>query len=612
MKHMRNIEKGLHSFLSTVAWCLSFSWKSSKLYTILRIAADIVTPLLTIITAFVIKHLIDLLAGDWAVEDTQRTLLLLFAGLLVIALVRLISQKVTEYSQAMQDDILNGKISLEMMRRALSADLEFFDNPAYYDKLQVATRDSMAVPHILWNALSCISSSVSFTGAFIVLYQANPLYGVVMMAAAIPASIAAAKYTKLLYILSLEQINEHRQMYYCQYVASEKAFAQDMRLFGAGGRLRKRYRRIWSALFIKRRGMTRKRSILTGLLECLPEAVVIFIGVEIAFGVLEGRNTVGDYALFTGLAGQLWASISMFSQSSLQIYDNKLKIENIKQLDTFQNRVIDTGTKNLSQVQSITFETVSFTYPGAPVQALSEISFSLHKDEKVVLVGLNGSGKSTLIKLLLRMYEPDTGVIRINGLDIKEYKLHELRANFSVYFQEMQNYHFSLRENFSIADEGEADAKIDSLVKKAISAAYGDDILEKAKAGLDTSLTRQFDLDGIELSGGQHQKLALARTLYRKHTALILDEPSSNLDPKAEHEIFKALKSLTDGKMTIFTSHRLSNVTLADRILVLEKGRLVEDGTQEELLKNKQRYAELFQLQQEKYTCATSNNNSDS
>lgn len=603
---MRHVAKGFRGFISTVMWCLSFSWSSSKLYTITRIAADIVTPLVTIITAFVTKHLLDLLAGDWAVDDAQRMLLLLFGGLLAIALIRVISQKVAQYTQAMHDDILSGKLALEMMDRSLSADLEFFDNPEYYDNLQTATRDSMAVSHILWNALSCISASVSFIAAFIVLYQASPLYGLVMMAAAIPASIAATKYTKLLYVLSVEQINEHRQMYYCQRIASEKIFAQDVRLFNAGSRLIERYQRIWQALFTKRRGMSRKRSILAGLLECLPEAMVIFVGVDIAFGVLSGTNTVGDYALFSGLAVQLWSSISMFSSSSLQIYDNKLKIETIKQLGTFKNCVLDNGRKPLHQVRSITFDKVSFTYPGSTTPALHEISLSLEKDEKVVLVGLNGSGKSTLIKLLLRMYEPSVGMIRINGLDIKEYKLQDLRANFSVYFQEMENYHFTLRENFSIADnEEKVDAEIDVPVRNAIRAAFGDDILEMAKKGLDTNLTRLFDSEGIELSGGQHQKLALARALYRKHTALILDEPSSNLDPKAEHEIFKALKTLTDGKMTIFTSHRLSNVALADRILVLEEGRLVEDGTQEELLKNKHQYAELFRYQQEKYAHTT-------
>jgi len=607
---MKEFAKTLPSFWATIIWCLSLSWRSSKFYTIIRIAADIITPLLAIATAFVGKHILDLLSGSLVVEDTTSTLLLFFGGLLCLALVRMTSQKAVQYSTSMQDEMINGQIALDMMNRSLSADLEYFDNPEYYDRLQSASQDSMAVSYILWNVLSCISASVAFIGAFAVLFQANPIYGVAMMAAAIPASIAAAKYTKLLYMLSLEQINEHRQMGYCQHMASEKIFAQDMRLFNAKERLINRYRRIWSVMFSRRRKMTRKRSVLTALLECLPEIVVVLIGVDIAFGVLYGTNTVGDYALFTGLAGQLWSSITMFSSSSLQIYDNKLKIENIKKLDAFQNHVTDNGKECLAKVESISFENVSFSYPGTPFMAINNMSFTLHKDEKVVLVGLNGSGKSTLIKLLLRMYEPDTGTIRINGLDIREYKLAELRANFSVYFQEMLNYNFTLRENFTIADEshetdGQADTDTDTKAFAALKHVYGMDIIDKATKGMETSITRLFDPEGIELSGGQHQKLALARALFRRHTVLVLDEPSSNLDPKAEHEIFKALEKFTDGKMTIFTSHRLSNTALADRILVLEKGCLVEDGTQAQLLQNKQRYAELFKYQQEKYTSKT-------
>jgi len=604
---VKNITKGLPSFLATVKWCLALSWKSSKFYTIIRIAADIVTPLLAIVAAFVGKHLLDLLSGAWEVYDTYFTLLLLFAGLLAIAFTRMASGKATGYSQAMQTEMINGQIALDMMHRALAADIEYFDNPEYYDRLQSATQDSMSVSYILWNVLSCISASVSFIGAFAVLYTASPLYGLLMMAAAIPASIAAAKYTKLLYMLSLEQINEHRQMSNIQNMATNRAYAQDMRLFNASEGLKERYRRIWMALFMKRKGMTRKRSVLAGLLESLPELVVVFIGVDIAFGVLGGTNTVGDYVLFTGLAGQLWGSISMFTSASLQIYDNKLKIENIKKLDAFTNRVTDNGAMELACVNSIEFMGVSFTYPGAAYKALNNVSFALRKEETVVLVGLNGSGKSTLIKLLLRMYEPDTGTIRINGNDIREYKLAELRANFSVYFQEMHNFSLTIGENFAIT-EGNCESgpiinesELSERVKVALKAAYGEDILEKATKGFDTSITRYFDTEGIELSGGQHQKLALARALYRKHTTLILDEPSSSLDPRAEHEIFKALEELTNGKMTLFTSHRLSNVALADRILVLEKGQIVEDGTQEELIKNKHRYAELFQYQKAKY-----------
>ena len=592
-------EQERSGFFSTFFYCLTLSWKASKLYTVVRIASQTLTPILTIVAAFIGKYLLDLLTGEWPTEDAARTLLLLFACLLAISLLRAVSQKIQQYCQSMHDDVVRGRLALIMMDHSLTADLEYFDNPAYHDKLITATRDSMAIATLLWSALSCVSAAVSFLGAFLVLCQANVLYGFLMAGAAFPSSIAAAKYTKSLYHLSLAQINGERQKSYYQGIAVDRDYAQDLRLFNAGESLKNRYSRLWQELFAKRRDMTRRRTVLTCLLDCLPEVVVVLIGANIAFQVLGGTDTVGDYSLYTGLLSQLWAAISLLTHSTMQIYDNQLKIANVKTLRDFHNRIEDKGKKRLDLVESIEFEHVSFTYPGADEPALEEVSFFFRRQEKVALVGLNGSGKSTLIKLILRLYDPDRGVIRINGVDIKEYRLSELRANFSVYFQDMRNYSFTLRDNLTIADE--AQKNVEEAAAAALRNSCCEDILKQADRGLDTNLTRFFAPDGIELSGGQQQKLALARAFYRRHTALILDEPSSNLDPKAEKEIFQALQKLTQGKMTIFTSHRLSNVFLADRIIVLERGMIAEDGSQEELLRNKQRYAELFRYQQEKY-----------
>lgn len=591
--------KGLSSISATVGYCLSLSWQASEYYTIVRIVSQVVPPILTIVAAYVGKYLIDLLAGVWVVADTSKALFSLFACLLVVSLLRATGQKIQQYCQSMHNDLVSGKLSMMMMDRSLAADLEYFDNPDYHDKLLSATRDSSAIASLLWSVLSCISAGLSFLGASLLLCRANILYGILMMATALPSSIAAAKYTKSLYYLSLAQTNGERQKSYYHSIAVDRAYAQDLRLFNAGESIKNRYAQLWGDLFDKRRDMIRGRTIITCLLDCLPELAVVFIGINIAFRVINGLATVGDYSLYTGLLSQLRSAISLLALSVTQIYDNQLKISNIKALEQFQNRVVDSGITRLDRVNSIEFEQVSFAYPSTTARVLDNLSFLLHKEERVALVGLNGSGKSTLVKLLLRLYDPDSGVIRINGTDIKEYRLADLRANFSVYFQDMRNYCFSLQDNLTIADSSREN--VDEAARAALNKSHCEDILKRARKGLYTNLTRFFDPEGIELSGGQHQKLALARAFFRRHTALILDEPSSNLDPRAEHEIFQSLQSLTQGKITIFTSHRLSNVFLADRILVLEKGKIVEDGTQEDLLNNKQRYAELFRYQQEKY-----------
>ena len=561
-------------------------------------------PISVIFMAYISKNVIDALVSSGSGDIIRGELLLLLILLFLIAISRHIMQRLMDYCQSMHDEILSGSLSTNIMEHMLSADLEYFDNPTYHDKLVAADSDSHAISYITWNVLSGAGAILSFFSVFVVLAQARLVFGFIVLAASLPASIISAKYTKLLYALSLEQVNGLRQMGYHRGVATSRTHAQEMRLYNAGGKLIERYRSIWYSLFIKRRNVTFKRTFVTTLLGCLPEVAVLIIGIDISFGVLAGRATVGDYSLYISLAAQLLTAITVLSSSIINIYDNQMKIENFKGIKKFVCHVTDSGIEKLSCVETITFEDVCFSYPSALNRAINNVSFHIGRGEKVAFVGLNGSGKTTLIKLLLRMYDPDSGTIYINGTDIKEYKLTSLRSNFSVYFQDVQNYCFTLRENLTIADDTHPEHE--KAVNDALSAADCSDLLDWSCNGLDVNISRLFSDDGIELSGGQHQKLALARTLYRRHTALVLDEPSSSLDPKSEYKVFESLKHFTEGRTTLFTSHRLSNVFLADRIIVMERGSVIEDGSQEELLRSKHRFAELFGYQQRKYQTSDS------
>ncbi len=307
MKAFKNGVQKIPQLFSTIAWGLSASWKASKLYTAVRIGVEICTPVLAIMSAYLGKYVINLIAVGSNNQRTQVELLVLFAGLLLIALLRMLMQKAQQYCQAMHDEILNSKLSLVMMDRSLSIDLEYHDNPEFHDKIQLANRDMQAINTILWNIITCIGAVITFLGAFVVLLQVHVLYGLLMLVAAVPSSIAASKYAKSLYRLNIEQVNEQRQMSYCVNVAADKRYAQDMRLFSAGERLKKRYEQIWKPLFVRRRSTLKKRTILTALLDSLPEIAVALIGVDIAFKVMSGNATIGDYSLYTGFINQLCA-----------------------------------------------------------------------------------------------------------------------------------------------------------------------------------------------------------------------------------------------------------------------------------------------------------------
>lgn len=327
---MKQQNHRVRNFFLSIKYCLTLSWKTSRFYTVVRMISGLIPTILTIAAAYAGKYILNILSGTWKIAEPFQALLFLLILVMVTQIVKSVTRELSQYCQIMHDDMMNSHMSLFMMEKALHVDLECFDNVEYHDSFTWASQNSRVITTITWNTISLIESAVSFVCVFAILCSVNWGYGVLMAMAAFPASVAAVRYTKTLYLLNETQINGERKKSYLQGISLQKEYAAALRLYDAGGLLRERYQRLWKQLFEDRREKTKQKSILTGVLNCLPEIMVAGISIHIAYRVLNGELTVGDYSFYTGLIGQLWSSAYMLSMAVMNICDDQLKIDGFR------------------------------------------------------------------------------------------------------------------------------------------------------------------------------------------------------------------------------------------------------------------------------------------
>ena len=588
----------MKEFAGVLFYCLQISWRASRLYTLVRIGSKIADAAIGIGLAFTMRNLLNLLAGA---DGSLSALLWISVLTAALTLVRLLLERLADYCAGMHNDVLSNHVQREVMDKSVRADVAFYDSPKFYDAVESIRGDSFAIVTVVWSAMDGVSACVTLVSAFAILCGANALYGLIVIAAALPSTIMHKFYTETLYRFGLAHMQEERKMDYLSAIASSRAHVFDVRLFNLGGYIKQKYMDIWTGFFHKRRKLLQKRTILIAALSCLPELAIAVILFRIGAGVLRGEAAIGDYSLYGGLLAQLLGAVFMLTYSVMRLYEDRLKIQNVQQFSRFANTVQNNGKRTLAigEPVGIEFRRVSFRYPDTDALVLDGISFAIAPGEKLCIIGLNGAGKSTIMKLLLRFYDADAGEILINGHPIHEYELTNLRGAFSSFFQHVVQYAFTLRENVILSDLAQSDAQAGLM--RALEQADALDLLDDLPQGVDSHVTKEFAADGAELSGGQYQKLALARTFYRRCAVMLLDEPSAALDPEAEHRVFAYLEEFCKDKTTVFTSHRLSNVYLADTIVLLEGGKITEQGTHRALMAQNGRYAALYRLQAEKY-----------
>lgn len=497
---------------------------------------------------------------------------------------------------------LANQIRSEIIRKALTLDLAFFEHPDFYDRLQNARREGGYKPVELINdTFQIVQSMITLISFAALMLRFSPWLVLILLATSIPAFIAETRFSEQGFRLLTRRAPETRQINYLSRLLTEDTAAKEIKLFNLGSTLLKRYKTLFDKFFQEDKSLAVRRALVGFSLGLV--ATLGFYGsyAWIVWRTVQGMISLGDMTLYLSIFRQGQSTFQSILAGIGNIYENNLFMAHYFEfLELKPQMQIAEPPKKLtaSLTRGIEFRGVGFRYPESDEWVLRGIDLKILPGEKIALVGHNGAGKTTLVKLLSRLYDPTEGTILIDGTDIRELDPLDLRQKIGVIFQDFVRYHLPVSENIGFGQIEAAD-RMDKIIDSARKSG-ADAMIGNLPQGYQTMLGRWFH-GGHELSLGQWQRVALARAFMRDAEILVLDEPTASLDAQTEYEIFQHFKELTDGKMAILISHRFSTVRMADRIVVIERGRVAENGSHEELLRREGIYARLFSMQAEGY-----------
>ncbi|MGH7516964.1 MAG: ABC transporter ATP-binding protein [Gemmatimonadales bacterium] len=532
----------------------------------------------------------------------ERLGLLLGAELVIAVFGEALSRGSALY-ESLLGDLFANRTSVDLMRHAAALDLEQFEDAELYDRLERARRQTVGRIALFSLVLSTLQDLVTLVSLSAALAAYVPWLLVLLVVAVLPALLGETHFASLGYSLLYSWTPERRQLDYLRYIGASDVSAKEVKVFGLSQFLVDRYDRVSRDFYEANRTLATRRSIVSTLL-----ATVGTLGYYAAYVVIIHLTIIGHrgpaglftIGVLTFLSASFRQSRDLIQRTLLalsQIYEQSLYLDDLFSFFAIEPRIRSTPGALPIPVpvkHGFVFEEVGFRYPNSERWAVRHLSFTLCPGERLALVGENGAGKTTLAKLLVRLYDPTEGRILLDGRDLRDYDVASLRRHVGVIFQDFVRYDFVLRENIAV---GSIERREDEpAIRDAAERSLADTVATRLAGRYDQMLGRRFD-GGVDLSGGEWQKVALARAYLRDAQLLVLDEPTAALDARAEYEVFLRFSELTAGKMAVLISHRFSTVRMADRILVLKGGELVEDGTHEELVARGGLYAELFGLQ---------------
>lgn len=593
---LRRIRDGLREEARTAMWGLRIVWQQSPAFVLASVALMVIRGLLPAALALVIKGLVDAVVAIVAHGGSTDAMIPWIAATFILALMEGLAWFVERYVIDRLSDDLEVRASVDVLRHAATLDLGFLEDPERRDLIQRAQADTgRRLANLMQDLQMTATTALQAASLFAVLISIEPLVALVIPPVSLPFMVFQWRLAKQRYEDEHVRTTKRRWSQYYSGLLTSPYSVPETRLLNLPPLLLGRYRSLLEE-FRDRNKVLHKRNLVGSSLATFLVILGLYaLFAKVAFGVVSGAATVGDLAIFTGAAGRLRTSVDMGIRSISRALEQTLYISNLMEFLRVES-VMEPGTLRLppaSHGAALSIRDVVFRYPGTTQVILSGVSFEVRPGETVALVGENGAGKTTLAKLIARFYDPDQGEIQLDGLDLREVDPEDLHARVSFIFQTFGRYEGTVRENIAYGNWEELLDRPDRVEAVARKAGV-DGLIESLPDGYETMLGRLFGK--VTMSGGQWQQLALARALARDASLIVLDEPTANLDPRAEFELFTRFKSLAAGRTTIIISHRFSTIAMADRIVVLSGGQIVEQGSHQELMDLEGSYAALYRL----------------
>ncbi|QDQ74748.1 ABC transporter ATP-binding protein [Pseudoluteimonas lycopersici] len=584
-------------------------WASSPWLTSASLALRLVRALMPVATLYVGKLIIDeavRLVGAHVPHDTLsaawhsgelshlvQLLLLEFA----LAIASDLFGRMVAYVDSVLSEKFSNETSIRLMEHAATLDLEDFEDPDLQDQLDRARRQTMGRMNLLSQLFGQAQTAITVVSFAVGLIAYAPWLMLLLAIAMIPAFVGESHFNAINYSLNFQWTPERRQLDYVRQMGASVETAKEVKIFNLNRFFIERFRTLAQQMFLANKALAARRAFWGTLLSALGTLGYYAAYVYIAWRTVKGDFSIGDLTFLAGSFRQLGNLLESLLIGFSQVAGQALFLEDLYSFYDIKPEIA--SKPDASPIPKpiscgFVFENVGFRYPDAEKWALRGVEFELHAGEVLALVGENGAGKTTLVKLLARLYDPDEGRILLDGRDLKDYDLDDLRANIGVIFQDFVRYHLSAGENIGVGDVD--DMFNQERIAEAARKGMADEVIASLPNGYDQLIGRRFKT-GVDLSGGQWQKIAIARAYMRDAQVMILDEPTAALDARSEFEVFQRFKDLSEGRTAVLISHRFSSVRMADRILVLANGKVEASGTHEQLMAQGGRYAELFELQ---------------